>query len=144
MSTLLLLSKRYARGVERLEELVYPEQFQLGGDLLTDVDFSLSCVVVNQKQVVGYLLTEWLTDDSVYVSDIVRTRESTISGTEMLFWLLGRLAERPEAKYLSAECRTTSVKFIEEFGLEVVAREEEFCSWRRERMTSVKVKLPAR
>lgn len=144
MSTLIPLSKRYARGVERLEKLVYPEQFQLGGDLLTDADFSLSCVVVNQKQVVGYLLTEWWTSDSLYVADIVRTRESTISGTEMLFWLLGRLAERSEAKYLSAECRTTSVKFIEEFGLEVVAREEEFCSWRRERMTSVKVKLPAR
>ncbi len=144
MSALKVLSKRYARGVERLEKLVYPEQFQLGGDLLTDVDFSLSCAVVNQKQVVGYLLTEWLDDDSIYVADIVRTRESTISGTEMLLWLLGRLAERPEVEFLSAECRTTSVKFIEEFGLEVVAREEEFCSWRRELMTSVKVKLPAR
>lgn len=143
MTSLHPLTKRHARLVRRLERETYPPHMQLGSDLLDDVDYCLSCVALNDRKVVGYMLIE-VEGNEAYVADIVRSKESTVSATEMLMWALGRLAHRPEIEYVWAECRSTSVHLIERCGLEVVEQWSAFCSWRGEEMTNVRVRLPAR
>lgn len=137
------LEKRHRNAVMKLEGEVYPETFQLGGNLFDDISAEFSCVVTNEEEeVVGYCLVEWDERmDSLYIADIVRLRGASVRAIEMLQWVMAKAIQRG-IDTVSAECRSTSVHLIEASGLDVLSKRTSFCRIRREDMTRVVVRLP--
>lgn len=135
------ISRREIRLLRKLEAEVYPKAFRLGKTLLDDADLALSICVMEDKRMAGYCIVERVSVDTVYIADIVRHPQADVRAGQMLQMVLVEVQKDTRIKYITADCRQTSLHLIRQFPVRILDEEPWWDDDREEQMVSFRLAI---